>query len=31
MVVVGLVDDVRLDPKQHLNLLVDPRAWPMVF
>lgn len=27
MVVVGLFDDVRLGPKQHLNLLVDLRAW----
>ena len=31
VVVVGLFDDVRLGPKQHLNLLVDLRAWLTVF
>lgn len=29
--VVGLADDARLDPKRHLSLLVDLRAWLMVF
>jgi len=29
--VMGLADDVHLDPKWRLSLLIDLRAWLMVF